>query len=183
MDLDPPPLSNGQTWKKMPKSYGKPIHSRATWEKKSPKPSWQAFTPPPPTFRAMSIWQHISKRGFPNLRFTNLGKGLGKYLEHSTCTGIVNDENDVDDKKCFGRCLGSPLRGTVNSSVRPPALQRFRHHQSCFHHYHHSEDYFDHRHYHCSQCCMLEEGLVWIPFHSGRPNDLLFPPPSRPNCT
>ena len=131
----------------------------------------------------MSIWQHISKRGFPNLRFTNLGKGLGKYLEHSTCTGIVNDENDVDDKKCFGRCLGSPLRGTVNSSVRPPALQRSRHHQSCFHHHHHSEDHFDHRHYHCSQCCMLEEGLVWIPFHSGRPNDLLFPPPSRPNCT
>ena len=76
-----------------------------------------------------------------------------------------------------------PLRMTVNSSVRPPALQRSRHHQSCFHHHHHSEDHFDHRHYHCSQCCMLEEGLVWIPFHSGRPNDLLFPPPSRPNCT
>ena len=105
------------------------------------------------------------------------------YLEHRTCRGNVNDENDADDKKCFGRCHGSPLRGTVNSSVRPPALQRSRHHQSCFHHYHHSEDYFDHRHYHCSQCCMLEEGLVWIPFHSGRPNDLLFPPPSRPNCT
>ena len=35
-------------------------------DKKVPKPSWQAFTPPP-SLLLMPIWkQHISKGGFPN---------------------------------------------------------------------------------------------------------------------
>ena len=45
----------------------RPSVKQANVEKKCPKPSWQAYTPPPP-FRAMPIWkQLISKRGFPNL--------------------------------------------------------------------------------------------------------------------
>ena len=46
--LDPPPLS--QTFKR---------------GKECPKPSWEAFSPPPPPLRLMPIWKHISKRGFP----------------------------------------------------------------------------------------------------------------------
>ena len=32
-----------------------------------------------------------------------------------------------DDKRCFGRLPAPPLRVTVNSSVRPPALQHLPH--------------------------------------------------------
>ena len=43
----PPPLSNGQTWnKKYPKPSWQALTPQANVGKKCPKPSWQALTPP-----------------------------------------------------------------------------------------------------------------------------------------
>ena len=41
-----------------------------------------------------------------------------------------------DDKRCFGRLPAPPLRVTVNSSVRPPALQHLPHRHHLLDHLH-----------------------------------------------
>ena len=47
--LDPAPsVKQANVEKSAPNHPGNPLHPQANVGKKGPKPSWQAFTPPPP---------------------------------------------------------------------------------------------------------------------------------------
>ena len=69
----PPCVKRAKIEKKCPKPSWQALTPPDNMGKKCPKPTWQAFTNPPP-LRAMPIWKkHISKSGFPyHVRFFKL---------------------------------------------------------------------------------------------------------------